>query len=81
MEDPAVDVAALAAKLGLLQVSDTAAIDAAIDAAIARNPKAVADFQAGKQNALGPVIGMILKAGKGLNPKLVQERIRAKLSS
>jgi aspartyl-tRNA(Asn)/glutamyl-tRNA(Gln) amidotransferase subunit B len=81
MEDPRADVAALAAKLGLLQVSDTAAIDAAIDAAIAQNPKAVADFQSGKQNALGPVIGMILKQGKGLNPKLVQERIRAKLSS
>jgi aspartyl-tRNA(Asn)/glutamyl-tRNA(Gln) amidotransferase subunit B len=81
MEDPAVDVAALAAKLGLLQVSDTAAIDAAIDAAIAQNPKAVADFKSGKQNALGPVIGMILKHGKGLNPKLVQERIRAKLST
>jgi aspartyl-tRNA(Asn)/glutamyl-tRNA(Gln) amidotransferase subunit B len=73
------DVAALAAKLGLLQVSDTSAIDAAIDAVIAQNPKALQDYRAGRQSALGAVVGMIMKQGKGLNPKMVQERIRGKL--
>jgi aspartyl-tRNA(Asn)/glutamyl-tRNA(Gln) amidotransferase subunit B len=72
--------AQIATELGLIQVSDTAAIDTAIDAAIAANPKAVADFKSGKQAALGSLVGAVMKSGKGLNPKLVQERLRQKLA-
>jgi aspartyl-tRNA(Asn)/glutamyl-tRNA(Gln) amidotransferase subunit B len=71
---------ALAVELGLMQVSDTSAIDAAIDAMIATNPKSLADYKAGKQSAMGSLIGMVMKNGKGLNPKLVSERLREKLS-
>lgn len=67
--------------LGLIQTSDTAAIDAAIDALIASNPKALGDFRAGKQAALGALVGMIMRSSKGLNPKLVQQRLRERLSS
>ncbi|HEV2296657.1 MAG TPA: Asp-tRNA(Asn)/Glu-tRNA(Gln) amidotransferase subunit GatB [Tepidisphaeraceae bacterium] len=74
---PAEDIAKA---LGLIQQSDTAAIDAAIDAVIARNPPPLADFKAGKQQALGALVGMVMKSGKGLNPKMVQERLRSKLS-
>ena len=28
---------------------------------------------------MGALVGMIMKGGKGLNPKVVQERLRAKL--
>ena len=42
----------LAADLGLTQVSDTGAIDAAIDAVIAENPKPLQDYRAGKQSAM-----------------------------
>ncbi|MGB7157559.1 MAG: Asp-tRNA(Asn)/Glu-tRNA(Gln) amidotransferase subunit GatB [Tepidisphaeraceae bacterium] len=71
----------IAKSLGLIQQSDTGAIDAAIDAVIEKNPPALADFKAGKQQALGALVGMVMKSGKGLNPKLVQERLREKLSS
>jgi len=64
----------------LIQQSDTGAIDAAIDAVIAQNPPALADFKAGKQQAMGALVGMVMKSAKGLNPKLVQERLRAKVS-
>src|SRR5204863_8572505 len=47
--------------LGLRMSSDTGAVDAAIDAAIAANPKAVADFQSGKQAALGSIVGAVMK--------------------
>ena len=67
-------------ELNLLQVSDTRSIDAAIDAAISANPKAVADFRAGKQAALGSLVGAVMKNAKGLNPKIVQERLKARLS-
>jgi aspartyl-tRNA(Asn)/glutamyl-tRNA(Gln) amidotransferase subunit B len=70
----------IATELGLIQVSDTGAIDTAIDAAIAANPKAVADFKAGKQAAIGSLVGAVVKTGQGLNPKMVQERLREKLS-
>ena len=69
----------LAASLGLAQVSDMSAIDAAIDAMLASNPKPLADFRAGKQTAMGALVGMVMKSGKGLNPKMVQERLRSRL--
>jgi aspartyl-tRNA(Asn)/glutamyl-tRNA(Gln) amidotransferase subunit B len=71
---------ALAAELGLMQVSDTGAIDAAIDALIAANPKSLTDYKAGKQSAMGSLIGMVMKSAKGLNPKMVGERLRERLS-
>ena len=70
----------IATELGLMQVSDTGAIDAAIDALLAQNPKPLQDYQAGKQAALGSLMGMIMKSAKGLNPKLVQERLKARIS-
>jgi aspartyl-tRNA(Asn)/glutamyl-tRNA(Gln) amidotransferase subunit B len=70
-----------ATSLGLLQSSDTAPIDSAIDALIAQNPKSLQDFKAGKQAALGSLVGMIMKSTKGLNPKIVQERLKERLSS
>ena len=69
----------IANSLGLMQVSDTSAIDAAIDQMIASNPKPLADYQAGKQSAMGALVGMVMKSGKGLNPKMVQERLKARL--
>jgi aspartyl-tRNA(Asn)/glutamyl-tRNA(Gln) amidotransferase subunit B len=69
----------LAAELGLIQSSDTAPIDAAIDALIAQNPKSLQDYKAGKQAAFDSLIGTIMKSTKGLNPKLVQERLKERL--
>ncbi|MGE5608010.1 MAG: Asp-tRNA(Asn)/Glu-tRNA(Gln) amidotransferase GatCAB subunit B, partial [Bacillota bacterium] len=69
----------IASDLGLLQVSDTGAIDKAIDALIAQNPKSLQDYKAGKQAAFGSLIGMIMRTAKGLNPKMVQQRLKQKL--
>jgi len=69
----------IANELGLIQVSDTSSIDAAIDAMIAANPKPLQDYKAGKQSALGALVGMVMKNAKGLNAKVVQERLKEKL--
>ncbi len=69
----------IAKSLGLIQVSDTGAIDAAIDDLIAKNPQPLQDLRAGKQAAMGALVGMIMKSAKGLNPKMVQERLKQKL--
>jgi aspartyl-tRNA(Asn)/glutamyl-tRNA(Gln) amidotransferase subunit B len=69
----------IASELGLGQVSDTSAIDAAIDAMLATNPRPLQDYRAGKQAAFNALFGMVMKNAKGLNPKMVQEQLRRKL--
>jgi aspartyl-tRNA(Asn)/glutamyl-tRNA(Gln) amidotransferase subunit B len=69
----------VARNLGLIQSTDAGAVDAAIDAVVALNPPALNDFRAGKQAAIGALVGMVMKQAKGLNAKVVQERLRAKL--
>ena len=69
----------MAESLGLIQTTDVGAIDAAIDAMIASNPKSLQDYQGGKQAALGSLVGMTMKLGKGLNARTVQERLKERL--
>jgi aspartyl-tRNA(Asn)/glutamyl-tRNA(Gln) amidotransferase subunit B len=68
-----------ATQLGLLQQSDTSSIDSAIDAVLSKNPQPLQDYRSGKQAAMGALVGMIMKSTKGLNPKVVQERLRERL--
>lgn len=74
--------AALVKELGLAQVSDVGALEAFCDQAIAANPKSVADFKAGKQNAVNALKGQVMKLSKGTaNPQLVGEILVRKLST
>ena len=67
---------------GLVQVSDTGEIDALIDEVIAANPDQVANYRAGKEALIGFFVGQVIKASKGkANPKIVNERLKAKLSA
>lgn len=74
------DIDRLIAEKGLAVVNDTGAIEAAIVDAIAGNAKAVEDFRAGKQQALGAIIGKVMKQVKGADPKVVRELVIAKIS-
>ena len=73
----AADVDRLILARGLEIMRDTAALDAAIAAAMAARPDAVNDFRSGKQNAVGPLIGMIMKQVAGADPKQVRELLIA----
>lgn len=65
---------------GLVQISDEGRLAAVIEEVIANNPKSVADFQAGKEQAIGFLVGQVMKATKGqANPQLVNGLIRKKL--
>jgi aspartyl-tRNA(Asn)/glutamyl-tRNA(Gln) amidotransferase subunit B len=65
---------------GLTQVSDTGLIEKAVEKAIAANPAAVAEFKAGKQKALGAIVGAVMKeTGGKANPKVVNEILQKKL--
>ena len=60
----------------LFQLSDRAALAALVDAAIAANPKSIADFKKGKTNALKSIVGQVMgKTGGRANPVIVQEII------
>ena len=65
---------------GLRQVTDTTAIDAAVDAVLAGNPDKLAEYRAGKDKLFGFFVGQTMKAmgGKG-NPALVNEAIKRKI--
>ena len=65
---------------GLVQLSDTGEIDSLIDEVIAANPDPLASYRAGKEALFGFFVGQVIKASKGkANPKIVNERLRAKL--
>ncbi len=56
------------------QISDTGAIEELVKQAIAKNPKAIESYKAGKQQALGAIVGAVMKESKGqANPKMVND--------
>ena len=74
------DPAAIVEAKGLRQVTDTGAIEAAVDAALAANPAQVAQYAANPK-VLGFFVGQVMKATQGkANPALVNELLRKKLS-
>jgi len=65
---------------GLVQISDEGAIAAVVDGVIAGNPKTVEDYRAGKEKALGFLVGQVMKATKGkANPELVNRLLKERL--
>ncbi|MGE0714551.1 MAG: Asp-tRNA(Asn)/Glu-tRNA(Gln) amidotransferase subunit GatB [Alphaproteobacteria bacterium] len=66
---------------GLRQVSDTGAIDAAIDAVMAANADKVAEYRSGKDKLFGFFVGQVMRATQGkANPALVNEALKKKLA-
>ena len=67
-------------ELGLRQVSDTSALEPAIDQVLADNQDAVARYRDGKIQLIGFFVGKVMKATKGAaNPGLVKELLERKL--
>nr|WP_092069372.1 Asp-tRNA(Asn)/Glu-tRNA(Gln) amidotransferase subunit GatB [Dendrosporobacter quercicolus]NSL47451.1 Asp-tRNA(Asn)/Glu-tRNA(Gln) amidotransferase subunit GatB [Dendrosporobacter quercicolus DSM 1736]SDL90015.1 aspartyl/glutamyl-tRNA(Asn/Gln) amidotransferase subunit B [Dendrosporobacter quercicolus] len=65
---------------GLVQITDSGEIEAIVDTVIAANPQSVADFKAGKDRALGFLVGQIMKQTKGrANPDMVNKLLKQKL--
>jgi aspartyl-tRNA(Asn)/glutamyl-tRNA(Gln) amidotransferase subunit B len=72
--------AAIVEERGLRQVTDTGAIDAAIDAVLNAQAEKVAEYRGGKDKLFGFFVGQVMKATQGkANPALVNELLRRKL--
>lgn len=71
---------AIVEKRGLVQISDTGAIEAVIDEILSANAGQVEQYRAGKSQVFGFFVGATMKAMKGkANPKVVNEILKQKL--
>ncbi len=67
---------------GLVQVTDTKLLEEIADRVIAANQKTADEVRSGKAQAIGFLVGQVMKESKGkANPKLINEILSKKLSS
>jgi aspartyl-tRNA(Asn)/glutamyl-tRNA(Gln) amidotransferase subunit B len=66
---------------GLRQITDTSAIEKAIDEVMAANPQQLADYRSGKDKLFGFFVGQAMKATQGkANPAQLNELLKRKLA-
>ncbi|WP_456288444.1 Asp-tRNA(Asn)/Glu-tRNA(Gln) amidotransferase subunit GatB [Paenibacillus sp. AK002] len=59
---------------GLVQISDEGEIKGIVEQVVANNPQSVEDYKAGKQKAIGFLVGQVMKESKGkANPALANK--------
>jgi aspartyl-tRNA(Asn)/glutamyl-tRNA(Gln) amidotransferase subunit B len=67
---------------GLEVVSDEGLLDKVVEKVIEENPKSVADYLAGKEKAVGFLMGQVMKETKGkANPQIINGLIKDKLDA
>jgi aspartyl-tRNA(Asn)/glutamyl-tRNA(Gln) amidotransferase subunit B len=75
-------VDAIVARLGLRQISDPGTLGTIVDEVIAANPAAVDDVRAGKAQAIGFLVGQVMKATRGqANAAVAQAALRERLDA
>jgi aspartyl-tRNA(Asn)/glutamyl-tRNA(Gln) amidotransferase subunit B len=70
----------IAAK-SLAITADAGELAPVVEVVLAKNAKIVADVQAGKQQAIGALIGQVMRQAKGADPQIVRELLIAKIAS
>ena len=74
------DPAAIVEERGLVQITDTVAIEAEVDKVIAGNPGQAQEYRDGNQKVVGWFVGQVMKATGGkANPKMVNDLLKRKL--
>jgi aspartyl-tRNA(Asn)/glutamyl-tRNA(Gln) amidotransferase subunit B len=80
--DSGENIEKLAEKKGLLQVSDTGALEKAVLAAIEANPAEAADYRAGRKKLLAFFVGQVMRGTKGAgNPAVINELVKKHLGA
>ena len=71
------DADAIVKEEGLVQITDTGAIEEIVKQVIANNPQPVADFKGGNGKAIGFLVGQVMKESKGrANPGMVNQLLQ-----
>jgi len=66
---------------GLRQITDTSAIERAIEEVMAKNPGQLAEYRSGKDKLFGFFVGQVMKATQGkANPAQLNELLKKKLA-
>ena len=67
---------------GLTQISDTSEVDGAVCGVIAANPKPVADYRGGKEEAIKFLVGQVMRETRGrVKPEVVTQLLKKKLDT
>lgn len=76
------DPAAIVEKKGIKVMGDSGELEKICAEVVAKNPQSIIDFKAGKERALGALVGQVMGATKGsANPKMVNEILRRLMSA
>ncbi len=71
----------IAKEKNLIQVNDEGALIPIIQKILDENPQSVADFKAGKEKAMGFIVGQAMRASKGAaNPQVINKLVRELMS-
>ena len=66
---------------GLTQITNTDELSAVVDEVVSQNPQAVEDFVSGKAQALGFLVGQVMKATRGkANPAKVNQLLKERMN-
>ena len=66
---------------GLAQIQDSSEIEGIVNEVLSNNQQSIEDYKAGKDRALGFLVGQVMKASRGkANPQIVNKLIREKIS-
>jgi aspartyl-tRNA(Asn)/glutamyl-tRNA(Gln) amidotransferase subunit B len=76
------DIEKLAAKKGLLQLSDSGALEKAVLEAVEANPAEAAEYRAGRKKLLAFFVGRVMRGTKGAgNPAMINELLKKHLGA
>jgi aspartyl-tRNA(Asn)/glutamyl-tRNA(Gln) amidotransferase subunit B len=82
MAETGMDPARIVKERGLEQITDTGAIEAAVQNVIEAHPEQVAQYRAGGEKVLGWLVGQVMRQTKGkANPAQATEILKAKLGA
>lgn len=74
------DAGTIIKEKGLVQISDEGELAVIVDKVVESNKKSVDDYRAGKDRALGFLVGQVMKATRGkANPELVNKLLKEKI--
>lgn len=72
---------AIVKEKGLVQITDTSAIEKIIDDVLAANPQQLEQFRSGKDKLFGFFVGQVMKLSKGqASPEMVNDLLKKKLN-
>ncbi|MCF6093971.1 Asp-tRNA(Asn)/Glu-tRNA(Gln) amidotransferase subunit GatB [Microaerobacter geothermalis] len=67
---------------GLVQISDEGALRKIVEEVLEQNPQSIEDYKAGKERAIGYLVGQVMKQTKGkANPQMVNQLLKEGLKN